>query len=95
MDYEDREWCNLMIQPIIRHTSRFRNVRPPWNQTSTGRFALVEGFFVQMFSFKQSSSEGLSFWAAKFFHTRKPEGWVKLGKPLTGGLLEGQSLQTC
>jgi hypothetical protein len=44
-----------------------------------------------MFSFKQSSETVLLFCAAKFFHTRKPDGAVKLGKLLSGGLFEGQS----
>ena len=68
-------------------------IRPPWNQTSTGCLAEMTGFLVHMFRARQSSDEGLSFWAAKFFQTRKPDGSVKLGNLDTGGLLEGQSLQ--
>lgn len=68
-------------------------LRPPWRKTSTGFFAFgFPAFFVQMLSFRQSSDTGLLFWAAKFFHTRNPEGWVKFGKALSGGLLDGQSL---
>jgi hypothetical protein len=44
-----------------------------------------------MLSLRQSSDAELLFCAAKFFHTRKPDGWVKFGKLLTGGLFERQS----
>lgn len=58
----------------------------------TGFFSVKQGILVQMFNFRQSSLDGLLFCAAKFFHTRRPDGSVKLGKLLTGGLFEGQSL---
>lgn len=75
---------------LVQHQD---HVRPPWRKTSTGFFAFASpGFFVQTFSFKQSSDAGLLFCATKFFQTRKPDGCVKFGKALTGGLLEGQSL---
>ena len=58
----------------------------------TGFFSVKPDVLVQMFNFMQSSLDGLLFCAAKFFHTLKPDGSVKLGKVLTGGLFEGQSL---
>ena len=54
----------------------------------------MPGPLVQIFRARQSSDEGLLFCAAKFFHTRRPEGSVKFGNLDTGGLLEGQSLQS-
>lgn len=58
----------------------------------TGFFALGSlAFLVPTLSFKQSSGVGLLFWAAKFFQTLNPDGCVKFGKVLIGGLFSGQS----
>ena len=87
----DCETCASPVSKDYPGYARF-DVRPPWNQTKTGFFAEAFVDLVQMLSFKQSSDEGLLFWAAKFFHTLRPDGSVKLGNALTGGLFEGQSL---
>jgi hypothetical protein len=68
------------------------NVRPPCKKTSTGFLARVLfGCFVQILSFKQSSEAEWLFCAAKFFHTRKPDGCVKFGKLFRSDLFDGQS----
>jgi hypothetical protein len=87
----DCETCALTVNKDHPRYARF-DIRPPLNQTKTGFFAEAFVDLVQMLSFRQSSDEGLLFWAAKFFHTLRPDVSVKLGNTLTGGLFEGQSL---